>query len=46
MSLLALVVTIVSSAALSGINSNPGYLVVFGQTNQVNSSVKNTVNAG
>ena len=44
MSLLALVVTIVSSAVLSGINSNPGYLVVFGQTKQVNSNVQNTVN--
>lgn len=44
MSLLVLVVTIVSSVVLNGINSNPGYLVVFGQTNQVNSSAKNTVN--
>jgi hypothetical protein len=44
MSLLALVVTIVSSVILNGISSNPGYLVVFGQTNQVNSSAKNTVN--
>ena len=44
MSLLALVVTIVSSVILNGISSNPGYLVIFGQTNQVNSNVKNTVN--
>jgi pimeloyl-ACP methyl ester carboxylesterase len=44
MSLLALVVTIVSSVLSNGINSNPDYLFVFGQTNQVNSSVKNTVN--
>jgi pimeloyl-ACP methyl ester carboxylesterase len=44
MSLLALVVTIMSSIVLNGINSNPDYLVVFGQTNQVNSNVKNTVN--
>ena len=44
MSLLALVVTIVSSVVLNGFISNPGYLVVLGQTNQVNSSAKNTVN--
>ena len=44
MSLLALVVTIVSSIVLNGINSNPDHMVVFGQTNQVNSNVKNTVN--
>ena len=44
MSLLSLVVTIVSIILLNGINNNPDYRVVFGQTNQVNSNVKNTVN--
>lgn len=44
MSLLSLVATIVSIILLNGINSNPDYRVVFGQTNQVNSNVKKTVN--
>lgn len=43
-SLMALVVAILSSSVLVSINGNPDHIFASGQTKQVSSNLKNTVN--